>query len=444
MDNNVKGENINNAKKSIILSLVICAIGLILTGGTYAYFTMAFDATNSNIVTNTRCFSVNYTDNTNQITGTLFPSAGPAKGLSGSVAFQADTTCGVNGRGTFKLIVDNNTSSTLTNVVEPHCENKYTLETVRGYDISDCNVNDNTVWVTNGTALKYAIFDSTSRNHLYAAGYIDSTFIGNEKTIHSDFSVTTTSKTYYLYIWLDGNVSDNTYANLPFSATSRLDVLQVASNPDPFTGDNYTEITNSLYDYQSFEDNYERGLYLESTGTQYIDTGIKPTTTTDIKVTFSNDGDNIAYQRLFGQSNSAGNTRFQMQMNNTTATSWLVGVGGTNATVAIDATTYPRTVKLVSGEGLYVGDELVSSFDRTETNDYSIWLFRGYDKYSSLKIYSARIWQDGILVRDFGPVLRKTDGAAGMFDLIHGVFYPNAATSGDDFTLGEDLGEPLG
>lgn len=428
MDNSIKRENINNAKKSIILSLVICAIGLILTGGTYAYFTMAFDATNSNIVTNTRCFSVNYTDNTNQITGTLFPSAGPAKGLSGSVTYQADTTCGVNGRGTFKLIVDNNTSSTLTNVVEPHCENKYTLETVRGYDISDCGVNDNTVWVTNGTALKYAIFDSTSRNHLYAAGYIDSTFIGNEKTIHSDFSVTTTSKTYYIYIWLDGNVSDNTYANLPFSATSRLDVLQVASNPDPFTGDNYTEITNSLYDYQSFEDNYTITDYLQSSGTQYIDTGIKPTTTTDIEVTFTNDGTNIANQRLFGQSNSAGNTRFQMQMNNTTATSWLVGVAGTNATVTIDATVEPKTVKLVSGEGVYVDDTLVSSFDRTETNDYSIWLFRGYDKYSSLKMYSAKIWQDGILVRNFVPVGRISDDAVGMFDTVGGKFYQNVGT----------------
>lgn len=434
MDDNLKSENSKNIGKSIILSLVICCIGLMLAGGTYAYFTMAFNATNSNIVTDTRCFNINYTDNTDQITGTLWPSAGPAKGLSGSIVYQANTSCGVSGRGTFKLMVANGTSSTLTGVVEPHCENKYTKETVRGFAQEDCGVNDSTEWVTNGTALKYAIFDSTTRNHIYAAGYIDSSFIGTEKTIHSNFSVTTTSKTYYIYIWLDGNLSGDDYANLPFSATSRLDVIQVASNPDPFTGDTYTEITNNFYDYNSFGDTYQRIQYLQSVDTQYIDTGIKPTSTTDIEVTFKNDGTNIAYQRLFGQSNSAGNTRFQMQMNNTTATSWLVGVGGTNATVTVDATSDWKIVKMVSGEGLYVNDTLTSSFNRTEANNYNIWLFRGYDKYSSLKIAGARIWQDDELVRDLIPVSQINGGAGGMFDLVNGGFYPNAGSG--SFTLG--------
>ena len=422
----------NNIKKSIILSLVICAFGLLLVGGTYAYFTMAFNATNSSIVTDTRCFSVNYTDNTDQITGTLFPSAGPGKGLSGSIFYQANTSCGVSGRGSFKLLVGNGTSSTLTTVVEPHCENKYTLETVRGFSQADCSSNDSTKWVTNGTALKYALFDSASRTHIYAAGYIDSTFIGNEKEIHSSFSVTPTLKSYYIYIWLDGNVSDNTYTNLPFSATSRLDVVQVASNPDPFTGDVYTEIGNDFYDYIRFSEKYAQIQYLQSVDTQYIDTGVRPTATTDIEVTFMNDGTNITYQRIFGQNNSAGNTRYQLQMNSSTATSWLVGVGGTNTTVTFDATTQPTTVKLISGTGFYVNGELTSSFDRTEANNYTIWLFRGYDRYSSVKIYRVKIWQDGALVRDMIPVSYNNVG--GMVDIVTGGFYGNEGTG--DFTLG--------
>ena len=435
--------NNNNVKKSILLSLAIIMFGVLVAGGTYAYFTVAFDATNSNIVTSTTCFSVNYTDNTDQITGTLFPSAGPAKGLVGSITYQANQTCGVNGRGTFKLIVANGTSNVLTAPVAPHCENKYTLETVKDYNYFDCtNDQDNLVWVTNGTALKYAIFDSSQRTHIYKAGYIDDTFIGTEKIIHSDFSVNATSKSYYLYIWLDGHTTDNTYTNLPFSATSRLEVAQVGSGPITYTGDVYTTVDSTIYTYgpsiySSFgfdATNYQRINYIQSTGTQYIDTEVTPTATTDIEVTFTNDDTNVNYQRVFGQPQAAGNTRFQMQMNNANSTSWLMGMAGSNTTITVDATTSYKTVKVVSGTGIFVDGTQVATVTSTETNSYNIYLFRGYDKYSSLKMSRAIIWQDGVIVRYLEPCVRNSDGVAGMFDSANGIFYPNANTTGNDFT----------
>ena len=242
----------NNIKKNVLLIITVLLVGLGIAGGTYAWFSNAVSVTNGNYATDTHCFNITYTDNTDQITGTMFPSSNAGGGLSGSISFKRSTSCATNGRGTFYLHVDSDTSTILTSTVAAHCENKYTLETIGEFNSSDCANNpDNAVWVTNGTALKYAIYDSTARNHLYAAGYIDSSFIGQDKAIHTDFSINNTQKTYYLYIWLDGYVSDNTYTDLPFSATSKLMAMQTKSNDTIFLGDEYTEITSSITQYNN-------------------------------------------------------------------------------------------------------------------------------------------------------------------------------------------------
>lgn len=441
MDDNLKSENSKNIGKSIILSLVICCIGLMLAGGTYAYFTMAFNATNSNIVTDTRCFNINYTDNTDQITGTLWPSAGPAKGLSGSIVYQANTSCGVSGRGTFKLMVANGTSSTLTNVVAPHCENKYTKETVRGFDEVDCSFNDSTEWVTNGTALKYAIFDSTTRNHIYAAGYIDSSFIGAEKTIHSDFSVTTTSKTYYIYIWLDGNVSDDTYANLPFSATSRLDVIQVASNPDPFTGDTYTEITNNFYDYNEFDDLYQRIEYVESSGSQYIDTGIIPNQNTGVYIDFMPlNTIPVSSNSLFyiNSGGTSGNTRFLIgTYNQHPGGDLVVGADNTNDPGLSQNT---RTkIEIKNGKLTIDGGTEITLNSGTFTSSNSLYVFAAHaspvSRFSSMKLYSLHVYDGNNLVREYIPC--KDGNLVGLYETVTKNFYVSAGS--DPFIAGPNV-----
>lgn len=197
------------------------------------------------------------------------------------------------------------------------------------------------------------------------------------------------------------------------------------------TGINITELlTHKLASYQQVE-------YIESTGTQYIDTGVTPDSTTDIEVKFMNDSTAITYQRVFGQIDSAGNTRYQMQMNNANAKSWLIGINGTSYTQTIDATSTYKTIKIVSGTGIYVDGKLIQSTTKTETNSYNILLFRGYDRYSAIKIASAKIWKGGELIRDLVPCYHKTDNNAGLCDLANDKFYANAGTG--SFTVGPDV-----
>ena len=421
-------------KKYMLLAIFIFLSGLLIIGGTVAYLSSAVNVVNGNYVTNTKCFDVTYTDNTDQITGTLFPSANAGGGLSGSVSFVRDATCAVNGKGTLYLNVDSGSSNVLTSTVAPHCENKYTLETLGGYTETDCNVNDNTIWVTNGTALKYAVYDSASRTNLYATGYIDSSFIGTDKAIHTDFSINNTSKTYYLYIWLDGHISDDTYTDLSFRAHTKLIAVNVDSTAITYTGDGYTTITSEITQYVKFNDVYQIVEYIQSSGTQWINTGVTPTNLTVMQFKFRSlavTGDVIL--GYFPNSDTNDYRFFNY-----------------GSSIYFD---FP-TGKRINGGSCIVGTDYNFEFGNYYVKDLNtntillsgteVGLFTGTgtitinnynnSRYAQTRIYSLKIYEDGVLLRDFIPVHRITEDDAGLYDIVNGVFYPDAA--GGTFTYG--------
>ena len=49
-----------------------------------------------------------------------------------------------------------------------------------------------------------------------------------------------------------------------------------------------------------------------------------------------------------------------------------------------------------------------------------------------VRIYDS----NGVLVRDFHPAVRNSDGVAGMHDVLNDVFYTNANPAGDNFSYG--------
>jgi len=65
-----------------------------------------------------------------------------------------------------------------------------------------------------------------------------------------------TSKTYYIYIWLDGHISDNTYTDLQFAAQAKLGAIQVKSTDNTFPGDTGTTLTSDMYEYFNYRDLY--------------------------------------------------------------------------------------------------------------------------------------------------------------------------------------------
>jgi len=221
----------NIRTNNVFWLLVIMLLGVLVAGGTYAYLVLAPSVTNGNYSGVTECFQINYSINndngTQDISGTLFPSAVPSKGLFGKVSINVNQNCSVTGTGTLKLRINSGTSSNLLKTVAGHCEKSATLETLDDYNSSSDCTSAGGVWVTSGTGLKYAVYTNNSATgNPVSKGYITSSSIGSDLVLYDGFNVSGTQQNYYLFIWLDGYITDNTYTNLPFSGYVHASVVQ--------------------------------------------------------------------------------------------------------------------------------------------------------------------------------------------------------------------------
>ncbi len=162
--------------------------------------------------------------------------------------------------------------------------------------------------------------------------------------------------------------------------------------------------------------------YLESTGTQYIDTGVNLTGDIDLEIEYRNPT-YTQYERVFGLDPAAGNYKYQIEYAGTT--NFVVCVNDTRQSITCDARTNFVKVKLLSNGEFYVDDTLKYNFNKTYTNsNYTIWLFKGYDQYSSLQIKSCKIWKQNELIKDLVPIRNNNNGEVGVYDKIsHEILY---------------------
>lgn len=225
----------DNKRKKILLVVGIILACVLVAGGTYAYLTFSVSVTNGTISGNVECFEIDYSilndasaTDSSQITGTLFPSKGASGGLSGKVSININASCNVTGTGTLYLNVDSGTSTTLVQTVADHCENKTTLETLNDYTTSaECTADSSRMWVSTGTGLKYAVYSSADATGTpLNVGYITGSDIGGDIPIYSEFDVNSTVSSYYIFIWMDGYITDSTYTELPFGGYIHASVLQ--------------------------------------------------------------------------------------------------------------------------------------------------------------------------------------------------------------------------
>ena len=192
---------------------------------------------------------------------------------------------------------------------------------------------------------------------------------------------------------------------------------------------------------------YTQLEYIESTGTQYINTGIRNADIDEYYVKFK--ATYGVYKFIFGNyvSESTECTRLLFTSTDDNRMYSNVGSPADSPNIAVgvisndwneawskrsDNTTY---FKLNTGE---VQSRDVSAGN---ANSKTIGLFVNAisGNKSVATIARMQFKKNGTLVRDFVPVLNNATGKYGMYDKVHGVFYPNAATSGDDFTPGPEV-----
>lgn len=182
---------------------------------------------------------------------------------------------------------------------------------------------------------------------------------------------------------------------------------------------------------------YQEVEYIESTGTQYIDTNttIKNETIYDIKaqITQLQETAPSGGENFFIGTMSANNTQYTLRClvygNNIIIQRGQFSVTGV---VSIQKDTNWHTY--YSSKTLCKIDNTtgVPSYTITDSN-LKIFLFKqnrdGYANQNSYcRIAYCKIWDDSILVRNFIPCYRKSDNEIGMYDTVNKVFYTNQGT----------------
>ena len=187
--------------------------------------------------------------------------------------------------------------------------------------------------------------------------------------------------------------------------------------------------------------------YIESTGTQYIDTGIKASKNlkveADIDVSAAS-----GWVMILGDYTSG--SYFSWWRQNTTMYAYY---GSNNKTLA-ELTGKRKYISNNTNNIWSIDTSKItvtpnsSDFSKNGNNLYLFSVNNGgnYNK-ASMKLYSCKIYDNGTLVRDFIPAKRISDGKCGLWDKVNFKFYTDK--SGGNFTAGTinsiipEIGTPI-
>ena len=181
---------------------------------------------------------------------------------------------------------------------------------------------------------------------------------------------------------------------------------------------------------------YTQVGYLQSSGTQYIDTGCNPNQNYRI-VLDTEPIEASTHIAPFG-ARSSGSVQFFAYLDSGALTgAWGGRWGATHYATSVLGNV-GRTVMELSEKGFSVGGVTTAVTATTFSINYPIYLFGlnnvGATQYLYKgRIYSCQIYDNGDLVRDFVPCTNSA-GTAGLYDMVNGVFYTNKGSG--TFTVG--------
>lgn len=174
--------------------------------------------------------------------------------------------------------------------------------------------------------------------------------------------------------------------------------------------------------------------YIESTGTQYINTGYALIgNRDDIELDFYL-SDNTVRNNIVGARNA---TTSQVYTVNTMSNGkWRFGWKNSSITYDVQATIGRHIVKVEHDGGIFkvdgvvVGQEGNSSITTpVKGGVLAIRSSQGVGVYYSYcKVYEYKMWRDGVLKVHLIPAMRNSDSVVGMYDIINDRFLTNSGT----------------
>lgn len=250
----------------------------------------------------------------------------------------------------------------------------------------------------------------------------------------------------------DVTVYTNTLNGVSTTTTITVpDCIQYRSFITKF-GTSYTGLSAATSDYTCY---YQEVEYIQSTGTQYIDTGVKANTTEkfeiDIKINdLSQNGALIA---------GWDTTKYSQLCFNTNVNGWIVQWGSTWTGYGTkDTLRHMHILDLVNAKySIDTDDYSVTTPIVNESSTRNMYILAGNNngsvyRLTKANLYSCKIYDNNVLIRNFVPCYSLTtvtnskgvqvpSGTAGLYDTVNDVFYTNANTAANAaaFTVGPDV-----
>lgn len=183
--------------------------------------------------------------------------------------------------------------------------------------------------------------------------------------------------------------------------------------PEPILPEGYTQLN-----------------YIQSTGTQYIDTGVVPSTALIAEITFACESNGIAENAIFGSAWSASGYFF-MVYSGINGFRWHSCGGYTDAVVS-DLTAKHIAICQTGKLTLDGVEYTFSASGSDSTNAVRLFGVTSNEGYAGAangiyKLYRCKMHNGNTVYRDFIPC-KNVSGVVGLFDIINNTFYTNAGT----------------
>lgn len=170
---------------------------------------------------------------------------------------------------------------------------------------------------------------------------------------------------------------------------------------------------------------YRQLEYIESDGTQYIDTGVTPKQNISkmvLQIKYNEVSGDYAVNGVGGNSNY-----FQIYARSNTFYAVFASGSQTVSLTPADTNIHTFTLDAVNLKAT-IDNTTVSLSNGTLPSNHNIYLFADNDNntaayFAKQRLYSAKFYESGILIRDFIPCERISDGVQGLYDLVNDLFY---------------------
>ena len=278
------------------------------------------------------------------------------------------------------------------------------------------NPKENTIWVNTDTAISSWTF-STTKPESHVEGMV----------------------------WIPTGISSSTPINAlkkngievnPVSAKQYVSGVWVSKNGKIYKNGKWKSLSPVPAEYQEVE-------YLQSTGTQYIKTGLK-TNGSYFRASgkFSFAGNGMSFGAVIDPATHSG---YLYQTNSSTLT---VSIGSTGASLAEAKIPWNTVVEYdfegngTDGRATLNGVEYTGNVPQPLATNELHFFGRNYQGGNNMNA-GGKAWRTkwylkkDVLTADFVPCYRIFDSVAGLYDVVNNIFYTNAGSG--TFIVGADV-----